>query len=470
MNNLNFKAVDDSQQYSPHTNRNNDTPDAKPAALNKHQTQPLTATATPTSAILTMPNGNSYALPMIHPSQGPLAVDGSHLIKAGVAVYCPSLNSIATCQSSITFVDGQAGRLTHRGYSIESLAEQANFLSLTHLLLFKSLPNAQQTVELQQRLQEKMTLPATLFDTLQGMPKSAHPMIKMRALLAALEAVNNEKTKAPESTNEQRTEALLSIIAALPVLTAACYRHEIGKPINTPLNNAGFAEQFLHLMFSDSDKLFSQAAALTKALDTIFLLHADHEQNASTSVVRSIESTLASPYASISGGLEALSGPSHGGANEAVIKMLNEIGDVSKIDHYIARAKNKADPFLLPGFGHRLYQIKDPRASIMQSLCEPILDIIGHHHNPRFELAKALELKVLADPYFQERNLYPNVDYYSGIILDAMGIPSQYFTPLFAIARSSGWSAHFQEMAEQGFHIKRPRQIYTGPVDIKVDS
>lgn len=399
-------------------------------------------------------------LPVYEGSTGPDVVDVSSLVGKGIFTYDPGFMSTAACDSEITYIDGGKGILLHRGYPIEQLAEHASFLDTCYLLLNGELPSSTEQAEFENSIRYHTMVDEQIHQFFRGFPRTAHPMAMLVGVVGALSAFYHDTLD--NDNPEHRKEAAHRIIAKMPTLAAMCYKHGIGQPFMYPQNDMGFAENFLHMMFGtpcDSPKV---SPVLAKAMDTIFLLHADHEQNASTSTVRLAGSTGANPYACIASGIAALWGPAHGGANEAVLKQLAEIGDESKIDEYILRAKDKDDPFRLMGFGHRVYKNFDPRATVMRGICDEVLDELGAHNDPLFKIAKRLEKIALEDEYFIERKLYPNVDFYSGIVLKAIGIPTSLFTVMFATGRTPGWIAHWDEMISSPYKIGRPRQLYKG--------
>ncbi len=399
-------------------------------------------------------------LPVYEGSTGPDVVDVSSLVGHGVFTYDPGFMSTAACDSNITFIDGGKGILLYRGYPIEQLAEKSNFLEVCYLLLHDELPSATENQEFENRIRYHTMVDEHIHRFFRGFPSSAHPMAMLCAVVGGLSAFYHDTLDIDNP--EQRIGAAHRIIAKLPTLAAMCYKHGVGQPFMYPQNDMGFSANFLHMMFGTPCEPAKVSPILAKAMDTIFLLHADHEQNASTSTVRLAGSTGANPYACIASGIAALWGPAHGGANESVLKMLGEIGDESRIDEFILRAKNKDDPFRLMGFGHRVYKNFDPRAKVMREICDEVLEELGAHDDPLFRMARKLEKIALEDEYFIERKLYPNVDFYSGIILKAIGIPTNMFTVIFATGRTPGWIAHWNEMLSHPYRIGRPRQLYKG--------
>ena len=404
---------------------------------------------------------NPIDLPVYEGSTGPDVVDVSSLVGKGLFTYDPGFMSTAACDSDITFIDGGKGILLHRGYPIEQLAEKASFLDTCYLLLKGELPNAAEKAKFENDIRYHTMVDEQIHQFFKGFPRGSHPMAMLLSVVGALSAFYHDELDINDQ--EQRTEAALRIIAKMPTLAAMCYKHGVGQPFMYPQNDMGFAENFLHMMFGTPCESPKVSKTLSKAMDTIFLLHADHEQNASTSTVRLAGSTGTNPYSCIASGIAALWGPAHGGANEAVLKQLGEIGDESKIDEYILRAKDPDDSFRLMGFGHRVYKNFDPRATVMREICNEVLDELGAENDPLFKIARKLEKIALEDEYFIERKLYPNVDFYSGIVLKAIGIPTSMFTVMFATGRTPGWIAHWDEMLSSPYKIGRPRPLYKGP-------
>jgi citrate synthase len=413
-------------------------------------------------ATLTITGKDAIDLPIYSGTIGPDVVDVGALTGQGMFTYDPGFVSTAACESNITYIDGNKGILLHAGYPIDQLAENSDFLETCWLLWHGELPNEQEKEDFVARVTNHTMVHDQMNYFFRGFRRDAHPMAIMCGVVGALSAfyhdsldINNEK---------HRNISAIRLIAKMPTLAAMAYKYSSGQPFVYPRNDLGYAENFLHMMFStpcDSDD--SVSPVLAKAMDKIFLLHADHEQNASTSTVRLTGSTGANPFACISAGIAALWGPSHGGANEAVLNMLAEIGDVSRIDEFVAKAKDKDDPFRLMGFGHRVYKNFDPRAKVMKETADEVLHELGLDNDPLLAIAKRLEQIALEDPYFIEKKLYPNVDFYSGIILKAMGIPTSMFTVIFALGRTPGWVAHWNEMISSPYKIGRPRQLYKGP-------
>lgn len=399
-------------------------------------------------------------LPVYEGSTGPDVVDVSSLVGQGFFTYDPGFMSTAACESDITFIDGDKGVLLHRGYPIEQLAEKVSFLDTCYLLLNGELPNPAEKEDFENIIRYHTMVDEQIHRFFQGFPRTSHPMAMLMSVVGALSAFYHDKLD--NDNPEHRKLVAHRVIAKMPTLAAMCYKHGVGQPFMYPQNNMGFAENFLHMMFGTPCDAPNVSPVLAKAMDTIFLLHADHEQNASTSTVRLAGSSGANPYARIASGIAALWGPAHGGANEAVLEQLHEIGDEKNIEEYILRAKDKDDPFRLMGFGHRVYKNFDPRATVMREICNEVLDELGLEDDPLFKIARKLEKIALEDEYFIERKLYPNVDFYSGIILKAIGIPTSLFTVIFATGRTPGWIAHWDEMLSNPYRIGRPRQLYKG--------
>jgi citrate synthase len=399
-------------------------------------------------------------LPVYEGSTGPDVIDVSSLVGQGFFTYDPGFMSTAACESEITFIDGGKGVLLHRGYPIEQLAANVSFLDTSFLLLNGELPNPTEKVDFENTIRYHTMVDEQIHDFFKGFPRTSHPMAMLMSVVAGLSAFYHDNLD--NDNSEHRKIVAHRIIAKMPTLAAMCYKHGVGQPFMYPQNDMGFAENFLHMMFGTPCDTPRVSPILAKAMDTIFLLHADHEQNASTSTVRLSGSSGANPYACVASGIAALWGPAHGGANEAVLQQLAEIGDESNIEGYILRAKDKDDPFRLMGFGHRVYKNFDPRATVMREICNEVLDELGVEDDPLFKIARKLEKIALEDDYFIQRKLYPNVDFYSGIILKAIGIPTSMFTVIFATGRTPGWIAHWDEMLSNSFRIGRPRQLYKG--------
>ena len=414
------------------------------------------------TAKLTLPNGKEIVLPIRKASIGPDVVDISSLYKeSGMFTYDPGFLSTASCESKITFIDGEQGVLRHGGYDIQELAKKSEFLEVAYLLLNHELPDAKQYKEFKTGIIRNMFVHEQINILFRGFPRRAHPMAIMVGAVASLSAFYHETMDI--HTPEGRMDVVYKIIAKMPNLAAMAYKYSIGEPIMYPNKEYGFAENFLHMLFDRPNNPHKVTPAIAKAMEMIFVLHADHEQNASTSTVRLAGSSGANPFACIGAGISSLWGPAHGGANEEVIEMLKEIGTVERIPEFIKRAKDKNDPFRLMGFGHRVYKNYDPRAAVLKKSCDEVLGELGIKHDPLLKIAIELEKIALNDEYFVSRKLFPNVDFYSGIIYKALGIPSNLFTVIFAIARSAGWIAQWKEMIEDpAFKIGRPRQLYTG--------
>ncbi|OGT45164.1 MAG: citrate (Si)-synthase [Gammaproteobacteria bacterium RIFCSPHIGHO2_12_FULL_41_20] len=390
-------------------------------------------------------------------------IDVSSLSKHDYFTYDPGFLSTAACESKITYIDGEKGILLYRGYPIDQLAKHSTFLEVCYLLLNGELPSKEQYAEFSKAVTHHSLIHEQIRNFFNGFRRDAHPMAVMVGVVGALSAFYHDRLDIKNP--EHRKTCALRLVAKMPTIAAMCYKYSIGQPFMPPQNRLSYAGNYLHMMFATPCEETVPNPVLVRALDRIFILHADHEQNASTSTVRLAGSTGANPYACISAGIGALWGPAHGGANEAVLNMLHEIGDVSKIDKFIARAKNPKDSFRLMGFGHRVYKNYDPRAKVMRETCHEVLEALGAHNDPIFKLAMALEKIALEDDYFVEKKLYPNVDFYSGITLSALGIPTNMFTVIFALARTIGWVAHWNEMISSPYRLGRPRQLYTGPTE-----
>ncbi len=387
-------------------------------------------------------------------------IDVSPLVKAGLLTYDPGFMSTAACESAITFINGDKGILLYRGYPIEQLATGSDFLEVCYLLLNGELPDAAQYAEFRDAVVHHTLVHEQIRHFFNGFRRDAHPMAIMVGVVGALSAFYHDKLDIKDP--EQREISALRLIAKMPTIAAMCYKYSVGQPFMPPQNHMSYAENFLHMMFATPCEKTQPDPVLVRALDRIFTLHADHEQNASTSTVRMAGSTGANPFACIASGIAALWGPAHGGANEAVLNMLHNIGDVSRIPEYIARAKDPNDNFRLMGFGHRVYKNYDPRAKVMRETCHEVLERVGVHDDPFFNIALELERIALEDPYFIDKKLYPNIDFYSGITLSAIGIPSNMFTVIFALARTVGWVTHWNEMIGNPYRLNRPRQLYVG--------
>ncbi|MGO1461244.1 MAG: citrate synthase [Marinobacter sp.] len=404
----------------------------------------------------------STELPLIEGSMGTPAVDvrGLHN-RAGVFTYDPGYTATCSCDSTITFIDGENGKLLYRGYSIEDLAEHSNFLEVCFLLLNGELPNSAEMESFSETITRHTMLNQSLIKFYDGFHHDAHPMAILLGVVGSLSAFYHDTTDI--SNPEHRQIFAERMIAKMPTIAAAAYKHAIGQPKIGPRNNLDYTSNLLRMMFSVPAEEYQVDPVAARAMDVLFMLHADHEQNASASAVRMVGSTGANPYAAMAGGIAALWGPAHGGANESVLNMLEEVGDVSNVAKYVDKAKDKNDNFRLMGFGHRVYKNFDPRAKVVRSYCHEVLEHYGMKDDRLFEIALELESKALEEDYFTERGLYPNVDFYSGIIYRALGVPVNMFTPMFAIARTVGWAAHWMEMMnDPEFRINRPRQIYRG--------
>lgn len=409
-------------------------------------------------------SGSSVELPVIDGSVGPDVLDIRKLYgETGMFTFDPGYGATGSCKSGLTYIDGDKGVLLHRGYPIELLANQSDFLEVAYLLLEGELPNAEQKAEFDNAITRHTMVHEQLSIFYRGFRRDAHPMAIMCGVVGALSAFYHDLTHIQDPT--QRTIASRRLIAKIPTLAAMAYKYSLGQPFNYPRNNLTYAENFLHMCFAVPAEDYDINPILASAMDKIFILHADHEQNASTSTVRLAGSSGANPFACIAAGIASLWGPAHGGANEAVLNMLNEIGHKDNIPEYVNRARDRDDPFRLFGFGHRVYKNFDPRAKVLRETCHQVLDDLGVH-DPLLELAMELEDMALRDQYFIDKKLYPNVDFYSGIILKAMGFPTSMFTVLFAVARTVGWVAQWNEMITDPMQrIGRPRQLYTGPTE-----
>jgi len=405
--------------------------------------------------------GQSLELPIIRGSEGEPTLQIKALPSTlGYFTYDPGFTATASCTSSITFIDGGKGILRYRGYPIEQLAESSDFLEVAFLLLSGELPTVAEKDEFEHDITYHTMIHEKLNTFIGGFHYDAHPMAMMAGVVGSLAAFYHDKMDMNDP--EHRILAAKRMIAKMPTIAAACYRHHMGWPTAYPKNSLNYTERFLDMMFSVPAENYEVSPVAAKAFDLLFILHADHEQNASTSTVRLVGSTGANPYASVAAGISALWGPAHGGANEAVLNMLDEIGDISRVPQFMDRAKDKNDPFRLMGFGHRVYKNYDPRASIIRKAAYEVLDELGTN-DPLMDLAMELERIALEDEYFVSKKLYPNVDFYSGIIYKALGIPRSMFTVMFAIARTVGWVSQWLEQEETPTPIGRPRQVYRGP-------
>ncbi len=403
----------------------------------------------------------SATLPVVSGQLGPAAIDIGKLHKeTGLFTYDPGFMSTASCRSAITYIDGDAGVLMYRGYPIEQLAKHSNFLEVAYLLMNGELPNAQQFTTFEHEVTHHTMMHEAVKSFLGGFRHDAHPMAMLCGMIGSLAAFYHDSLDIDDA--EQRRLAAVRLIAKVPTIAAACYRYSIGWPNRYPRNNLDYCTRFLHMMFEVPSEPLVLPPVAAKALDLLFILHADHEQNASTSTVRLVGSTGANPYACVAAGIAALWGPAHGGANEAVLTMLNEIGSADQVGKAVEKAKDKNSGFRLMGFGHRVYKNFDPRATIIREMCHQVLNELGVH-DPLLDVAMKLEEAALKDPYFIERKLYPNVDFYSGLIYKALKIPTEMFTVMFAIARTAGWVAHWLEQnVTPDAKIGRPRQVYVG--------
>ena len=416
-----------------------------------------------TTATLTL-GSESIDLPVRKGTIGPDVIDIAPLYKTtGAFTFDPGFTSTAACESAITFIDGDEGILLHRGYPIDQLAENGDFLEVCYVLLYGELPTKAQKEDFDFRISRHTMVHEQMQFLFRGFRRDAHPMAVMVGVVGALSAFYHDSTDI--SDPYQRMVASMRMIAKMPTIAAMAYKYSIGQPFVYPQNNLDYASNFLRMCFSVPCEEYKVNPVLSRAMDRIFILHADHEQNASTSTVRLAGSSGANPFACIAAGIACLWGPAHGGANEAALNMLAEIGTVDRIPEYIAKAKDKNDPFRLMGFGHRVYKNYDPRAKIMQKTTHEVLEAVGKHDDPLLQVALSLEKIALTDPYFIEKKLYPNIDFYSGITLKALGFPTNMFTVLFALARTVGWIAQWTEMIEDpNQKIGRPRQLYTGAV------
>ena len=412
---------------------------------------------------LISPDGKETELKIHSGTTGPNLVDISTLYKEqGVFTFDPGFVATGSCKSDITFIDGEKGILMYRGYPVEQLAAHSNFLEVCYLLLHGNLPKQEQLEDFDNTIRTHTMLNEGMLNFFKGFRYDAHPMAMLSAVVGSMSAYYHAEMDA--SNPKHRDIFAHRLVAKLPTIAAAAYKLSVGQPFMYPRNDLNYTENFLQMMFSVPAEPYEIDPIQAEALDLLFILHADHEQNCSTSTVRMAGSSGANPYSAIAAGISALWGPAHGGANEAVLKMLDEIGDVSQIDKYIAKAKDKDDPFRLMGFGHRVYKNFDPRATIIREMAHKVLDALpNNRETPMFELARKLEEVALNDDYFKEKNLYPNVDFYSGIIYKALGIPTSMFTVMFALGRSVGWVSHWREMiSDPKGKIARPRQLYIG--------
>jgi citrate synthase len=404
----------------------------------------------------------THEFPVLSGSVGPDVIDIRSLYaKTGMFTYDPGFTSTAACDSAITYIDGDKGQLLYRGYPIEQLSEKSSYIEVCYLLLYGELPNKAQLDEFSELVTRHTMVHEQMHYFYRGFRRDAHPMAIMTGVVGAMAAFYHDSTDITDP--QQREIASIRMIAKMPTIAAMAYKYSVGQPFVYPRNDLDYASNFLHMCFSVPAEQFQVNPTIAKAMDLIFTLHADHEQNASTSTVRLAGSSDANPFACIAAGVACLWGPAHGGANEAALNMLKEIGTVDRIPEFIARAKDKSDSFKLMGFGHRVYKNFDPRATVMQKTAKEVLDLLGVHNNPTLQVAQELEKIALEDPYFIDRKLYPNVDFYSGIILEAIGFPTSMFTVLFSVARTVGWISQWKEMiADPQKKIGRPRQLYDG--------
>jgi citrate synthase len=406
--------------------------------------------------------GKSAELPLLSGTLGPKVVDIRKLYSdLSHFTFDPGYTATGSCESKITFIDGDEGQLMYRGYPIEELAEHSDFMEVAYLLLKGELPTASEKKQFERDITMHTMVHEQLTTFYRGFRRDAHPMAVMCGVVGALSAFYHDSTDITDA--RQRVIASYRLIAKMPTMAAMAYKYSLGQPFIYPQNELKYAENFLHMTFAVPCEEYKVNPVLARAMDLIFILHADHEQNASTSTVRMAGSSGANPFACIAAGIASLWGPAHGGANEAVLKMLTQIGDKKRVPEFVKRAKDKNDNFRLMGFGHRVYKNYDPRAAVLRKACHQVLDELGVRDEPLLDLAMELEKIALHDDYFVEKKLYPNVDFYSGIILRAMGFPTSMFTVLFAIARTVGWVAQWNEMIEDPTQkIGRPRQLYTG--------
>ncbi|MYA88935.1 MAG: citrate (Si)-synthase, partial [Boseongicola sp. SB0662_bin_57] len=390
-------------------------------------------------------DGKEFELPMFSPTCGPDVIDIRGLYSdADVFTYDPGFTSTAACNSTITFIDGEEGILLHRGYPIDQLAEKSHFLEVCYLLLYGELPSADQLEDFEGRVTAHTMLHEQMVNFFRGFRRDAHPMAIMVGVVGAMSAFYHDSTDVNDPW--QREVASIRLVAKMPTIAAWAFKYHIGQPFIYPRNDLDYASNFLRMCFSVPAEDYEVNPIFSRAMDRILTLHADHEQNASTSTVRLASSSGANPFACIAAGIACLWGPAHGGANQACLEMLREIGSVDRIPEFIDRAKDKGDPFRLMGFGHRVYKNFDPRARVMKQSADEVLGLLGIENNPTLQVAMELERLALEDPYFKEKKLYPNVDFYSGIILDALGFPTSMFTPIFALARTVGWISQWKEM------------------------
>ncbi|CAK0778867.1 citrate synthase [uncultured Gammaproteobacteria bacterium] len=426
--------------------------------------QPADQAAADSVTMTVKSTGKTYTFPILKASVGPDVVDvRKFLPQTGLFTYDPSFNSTASCESQITFIDGDKGILLHRGYPIDQLAEQSDYLETCYLLLNGELPSRDERKEFEQIITTHTMVHEQISFFYRGFRRDSHPMAVLCGIVGALSSFYGDTLDIRDP--KQRMIASHRLISKMPTIAAMAYKYSIGEPFVYPRNDLSYSENFLSMMFAVPSTPYRANPVLARAMDRLLILHADHEQNASTSTVRTAGSSGANPFACIAAGIASLWGPAHGGANEAVLAMLKEIGSKSRVAECIKRAKDKDDPFRLMGFGHRVYKNFDPRAQVMRRSCHEVLSELGKKDDPLLDIAMELERIALEDDYFVQRKLYPNVDFYSGIILQAMGFPTSMFTVLFAVARTVGWISQWKEMIEDPeYRIARPRQLYTGPI------
>lgn len=413
-------------------------------------------------------SGQSWKFDILSPTEGPDVIDIRSLYKeTGMFTHDPGFTSTSSCESKITFIDGEKGVLMHRGYRIEDLAENCTFMEVAYLLIYGELPTKEEKDSFENSIHQHSLVHEQIHSFFRGFRRDAHPMAVMCGAMGGLSAFHNAECEGDfcENIYETITHMLIAKVATIAAMT---YKYNLGEPFVYPRDNLSYSENFLHMCFSKPTGEYNVSPKLAAAIRKLFILHADHEQNASTSTVRLAGSSGANPFACIAAGIASLWGPSHGGANEAVLDMLAEIGDESRIPEFLERAKDKDDPFRLMGFGHRVYKNYDPRAKVIQKSCHEVLDELGIRNEPRLKLAMELERIALEDDYFVERKLFPNVDFYSGIIYSALGFPTSMFTVLFGVARTVGWISQWKEMvSDPSLRIGRPRQLYTGEKERK---
>lgn len=407
--------------------------------------------------------GEKWTLPVVEGTVGPKSIDVRKLYgETGYFTFDPSYTSTASCKSRLTYIDGEEGILMHRGYDIKDLTEKSTFLEVAYLLLYGDLPNKSEKEDFEKNITYHTMVNEQVHYFFRGFRRDAHPMAVMCGVVGALSAFYHDSLDIWDP--QQREISAHRLIAKLPTLAAMSYKYALGQPFMYPRNDLNFAENFLYMCFAVPAEPYEINPVLARAMEKILILHADHEQNASTSTVRLAGSSQANPFACIASGITSLWGPAHGGANQAVLEMLQQIGSKDNIPEFLERAKDKDDPFRLMGFGHRVYKNYDPRAAVLRESCHEVLEDLGVKDDPMLELAMELEKIALEDPYFVDRKLFPNVDFYSGIILKAMGFPTTMFPVLFAVARTVGWVSQWKEMIEEpSLRIGRPRQVYTGP-------